>query len=100
MSNDPTCGFLLTRSSQSVSRALREECNIQHKAYAMVYLDSHGRTKFDASSAIQPFLDDIFTSDVCQRFVQAFEGKVRGRRPAQSGQQPSMRSLPRERLTG
>ncbi len=86
----PICRCLLTRSSQSVSRALREECNIRHKAFAMVYLDNHGRTKFEASSAIQPFLDDIFLPDVCQRFVQAVDGRTLGRRSVQSGQQSSM----------
>ena len=87
-----TCRGLLTQSSQSISRALREECNIQHKAFAMVYLDTHGRTKFQASSAIEPSLDDIFTADVCERFAQAVEGKLRGRRPAPNGQRSSMRS--------
>lgn len=87
MSSHPTSRRLLTASSQTVSRALKEECNIHHRAFAMVYLDHQGRTRFEASSTVQPFLSDIFSPDVCQTFLQAVEGRGRGRRSAQSGQQ-------------
>lgn len=69
-----------------MSRALREACNIQHKGYVLIYVDTHGRIQFDASPAMEPLLDDLFTADVRQRLLQGFEGKLRGRRLALSGQ--------------
>ncbi|KAI9876299.1 MAG: hypothetical protein M1830_006822 [Pleopsidium flavum] len=74
-----------SRFPSSISKALKEECNIQFKAFAMVYLDNRGRTRFEASPAVKPSLQGIFSEDVCQRFLRAVEGKVHGRRPAQSG---------------
>lgn len=67
----------------------------------MVYLDIHGHVKFDASPTIRFALQDIFTGEVCQRFVKAAAAarKGQGWRPAQSGQQYLAKSPIRRVLT-
>ncbi|KAH1912422.1 hypothetical protein KXW47_007989, partial [Aspergillus fumigatus] len=56
--------------------SVRSSINIPYAHYAMIYIDNMGRLKVIESPSIQEQNETVFTTEVCERFLEILGAKI------------------------
>ncbi|KAI9766790.1 MAG: hypothetical protein M1840_006265 [Geoglossum simile] len=63
-----------SRWPSSISKALKNECNIQHRAFALLTVDDDGKPRVYASPLLKRYEQRIFPTRLCEEIVAIVAG--------------------------